>query len=291
MTTEATADDLEMHSETLNAFEQSEEEEQSGERPSEEGPSEKGQSEEDSSKPSTKSRLASKRFQDDSENLLDEQLSLLEIESERQVSQNNVKFGLPSMLEVPRTGKEDGKRTTPSAFRRFHNASCALCDELIRSERWMCKDCPAWNVCGMCIKMVMCDHEVHPQHTLIRIMLPIDVVQTMPRYWDIREQRYVPSMEPILHTGDTCSVCEQSIIGIRYECAVKACRFKGVLFCQDCEALPLNEHPRTHPLLKYKASVEDSIDIGASKLHGTVKETSGTRKVRRKKQKHKDFQI
>lgn len=153
----------------------------------------------------------------------------------------------------------------PNPYARDHEVSCQLCDEKIWGDRWMCKECPTWNLCERCINLALVDNEVHPGHTMVRILQPYDVVRLVPTQVQRRSKLFMPLLEIQLHPDETCSTCESSIIGVRYECAVRECRRKHVVFCQDCEARPINAHPPSHPLIKYKMRKKDSMKVDSMK--------------------------
>jgi hypothetical protein len=184
------------------------------------------------------------------------------LETDTQESKNSK----PAKLEtsVNQRGKAKGSaRTDGQPHSRAHDATCQLCMERIRGERWMCKDCPAWNLCQMCILLALSDNDVHPGHTIVRVMQPHDVVRLVSTQIVRDSKLYMPAFEPCIHPDETCSICDSSIIGVRYECGVRECRSIGMVFCQDCEARPINAHPPSHPLIKFKKPKKDSVEVNA----------------------------
>lgn len=177
--------------------------------------------------------------------------------------------------EADQAGVKDPpeRASTPKAARRRrHETNCELCGEQICGERWACKECPAWNLCSMCINLALCDNEVHPGHTLMRVLQPYDVIQLAPKLWEPVLGCYIPTPPPVIHTDAVCTNCDRSVLGALYECAVADCRKEGVLLCQDCEALPINGHPPSHPLIKYKFTRPSSKKIAISTSQATPKE-------------------
>ncbi|UZJ57532.1 hypothetical protein CBS101457_006852 [Exobasidium rhododendri] len=140
-----------------------------------------------------------------------------------------------------------------------HGVNCQLCSEEIRGIRWMCHECPCWNVCEECFE-ITAESEVHPVHTFIRVSSSFDVFKLQSKASfnakggkiDIRSSNGIIDDTPVIHMDVKCHSCGGTIIGARYDCASILCRFSLVSFCQDCEALPINCHPATHPLIKYK---------------------------------------
>ncbi|KAJ5692117.1 Zinc finger ZZ-type [Penicillium macrosclerotiorum] len=120
-----------------------------------------------------------------------------------------------------------------------HAAICDGCDKRILGARHKCQSCPDWDYCSNCLATASQDH---PGHRFV------------PIYEAIEEQ--VPEFE--IHYGIFCDgpLCKdkpaQSYIKrVRYKCAV----CDDVDFCANCEAHPLNDHNRTHPLIKFKTPV------------------------------------
>ncbi|KAJ5885283.1 Zinc finger ZZ-type [Penicillium taxi] len=124
--------------------------------------------------------------------------------------------------------------------RKFeHPAICDGCEKSIVGTRNKCLACPDWDYCSKCIENAS---QTHPGHRFA------------PIYEALAEQR----QELDIHYGIFCDgpLCKdkpaQSYInGIRYKCAVCA----DVDFCASCEALPIDHHNRTHPLVKFKTPV------------------------------------
>jgi hypothetical protein len=48
--------------------------------------------------------------------------------------------------------------------------------------------------------------------------------------------------------------CDQRVLGVRYKCAHPDC--PDFDLCENCEADPENDHPESHPLMKFKVSLE-----------------------------------
>lgn len=72
--------------------------------------------------------------------------------------------------------------------------------------------------------------------------------------------------------GPLCKEINTYIKGDRYKCAV--CHDTD--FCAKCEALPLNRHNRTHPLIKFKSPVRNvSVTTLGEKENGEVMCTMG----------------
>ena len=136
-----------------------------------------------------------------------------------------------------------------------HGVVCQLCSEEVRGIRWICKECPNWNVCETCFE-ITAEEQVHPIHTFIRTLSPADIFRVLPDPFTLRVGRvgkkHWPAPEPRVHLDIQCHNCEGSIVGVRYDCGAVACQGLPRSFCQDCEALPLNCHPPSHPLIKYK---------------------------------------
>lgn len=105
--------------------------------------------------------------------------------------------------------------------------------------RHKCLSCPDWDFCPDC---VLHAGQNHPGHRFVPIY---EHIGYQPR-------------EFAMHYGIFCdgSLCKDKpaqsyITGIRYKCAV----CDDVDFCANCEALPTNDHNRTHPLIKFKTPV------------------------------------
>ncbi|KAF2773768.1 hypothetical protein EJ03DRAFT_323150 [Teratosphaeria nubilosa] len=137
-----------------------------------------------------------------------------------------------------------------------HNAICDGCDKKIYGVRHKCLNCPDWDYCGDCISEA---RNSHPRHRFAAIYEPLpDQVQPAVRHYGI------------YCDGPLCmSKSDQSYItGVRYKCAV--CHDTD--FCASCEALPLNHHNRTHPLIKFKTPVRNvSITTENEDLRGNVR--------------------
>ena len=76
----------------------------------------------------------------------------------------------------------------------------------------------------------------------------------MPLYGQfVGARRTVESHQGIYCDGELCHGKTTYIVGDRYKCTV--CHDTD--FCASCEALPLNKHNRTHPLIKFKTPVRN----------------------------------
>ncbi|KAL8653555.1 MAG: hypothetical protein Q9210_002037 [Variospora velana] len=120
-----------------------------------------------------------------------------------------------------------------------HQAFCDGCDKQIYGTRHKCLNCPDWDYCSKCIKGAKTSH---PGHRFIQAHEPIPMVRTR-----------APVHSNIHCDGPLCKDNKQYIMGDRYKCAV--CHDTD--FCAKCEALPVNRHNRTHPLIKFKSPVRN----------------------------------
>lgn len=144
-----------------------------------------------------------------------------------------------------------------------HNAICDGCNKKVYGIRHKCLNCPDWDFCNDCIKDA---RHTHPRHRFAAIYQPIPDQQ----------------MPLVRHFGIYCDgpLCnnkaDQSYItGVRYKCAV--CHDTD--YCASCEALPGNQHNRTHPLIKFKTPVRNvSITTENEDLRGNVR-TMGDRRA------------
>ncbi|KAI0363146.1 hypothetical protein BV20DRAFT_975992 [Pilatotrama ljubarskyi] len=116
-----------------------------------------------------------------------------------------------------------------------HNATCNLCDSRIRGDRFKCLDCPDYDLCQLCYKIVK---EQHPGHGFVKVSEPAILM--------IRNRANDP-----VHNA-SCNVCGNRIIGVRYKCMSESC--PDFDLCESCEAHPIPLHPATHPLLKVKTA-------------------------------------
>ncbi|GJJ13207.1 hypothetical protein Clacol_007458 [Clathrus columnatus] len=114
-----------------------------------------------------------------------------------------------------------------------HHALCDLCGSRITGDRFKCVNCPDFDTCLSCFSITS---EQHPGHTFVKIREQEDLV--------VRTKS-----SPVYHFA-TCDVCRKHIVGVRYKCMHPDC--PDFDLCQTCEALPFNQHPDTHPMLKLK---------------------------------------
>ncbi|KAL8862597.1 MAG: hypothetical protein Q9178_001095 [Gyalolechia marmorata] len=120
-----------------------------------------------------------------------------------------------------------------------HFAICDGCDKDIYGTRHKCLNCPDWDFCSACIKSARTSH---PGHRFIPLNEPIPFASHRgPVHYNINCD------------GPLCKDVKTYIVGDRYKCAV--CH--DVDFCAKCEALPMNRHNRTHPLIKFKSPVRN----------------------------------
>ncbi|KAI9784273.1 MAG: hypothetical protein M1839_002334 [Geoglossum umbratile] len=122
-----------------------------------------------------------------------------------------------------------------------HYAICDGCDKPIYGVRHKCLNCPDWDYCSECIVNA---RYIHPSHRFVPIYEPIKTPATCTGR----------------HYGIYCDgpLCKNKnartyIVGDRYKCAV--CHDTD--FCANCEASPINDHNRTHPLIKLKTPVKN----------------------------------
>ena len=120
-----------------------------------------------------------------------------------------------------------------------HEAVCDGCDASIVGVRYKCLTCPDFDYCATCLCVA---NEVHPGH----------------RFAPIYEQLGMLSARKEQHRGIYCDgpICmararKTYIKGDRYKCAI--CHDTD--FCANCEALPINPHNKTHPLIKLRTPV------------------------------------
>ncbi|KAI9056980.1 hypothetical protein FKP32DRAFT_1661460 [Trametes sanguinea] len=114
-----------------------------------------------------------------------------------------------------------------------HNALCNLCDSRIRGDRFKCLDCPDYDLCQLCYKIV---HDQHPGHGFVKVSEPAILM--------LRNR----ANDAVHHAS--CDVCGNRITGVRYKCMHETCQDFDM--CEFCEALPIPVHPINHPLLKLK---------------------------------------
>ncbi|KAL7938930.1 hypothetical protein V8C35DRAFT_289636 [Trichoderma chlorosporum] len=124
-----------------------------------------------------------------------------------------------------------------------HHAICDGCDKYITGVRHKCLDCPDWDYCSDCIPNAA---SVHANHRFA------------PIYEPLADLHACAAAQPV-HMGICCDgpLCSNAqgyptyIRGVRYKCAV--CH--DLDFCASCEAIPANDHNKTHPLIKFKTPV------------------------------------
>ncbi|KAL1865276.1 hypothetical protein Plec18167_009471 [Paecilomyces lecythidis] len=118
-----------------------------------------------------------------------------------------------------------------------HAAVCDGCDKRILGVRHKCLTCPDWDYCWECVKEAPMNH---PGHRFV------------PIYGAIAEPSTSQEVHYVFCDGPLCKNKPATYItGVRYKCAV--CHDTD--FCAACEALPTNNHNRTHPLIKFKTPV------------------------------------
>lgn len=116
-----------------------------------------------------------------------------------------------------------------------HNASCNACLNLIKGLRYKCFQCPDFDLCSSC-------HEKKQpgfhDHDFAKLIEPLEsLTREKPRV--IHRGVYCD--------GPRCRSRYMAIDGVRYKCLV--CPHSYDL-CANCEALPSNNHPRDHPMVK-----------------------------------------
>jgi len=146
-----------------------------------------------------------------------------------------------------------------------HNAICDGCDQVssivhidgrsptnhrqyIFGVRHKCLDCPDWDYCATCVPNA---YFVHPEHRFVPIYEPLFDVASVVRSYQTKARHH-----GIYCDGPLCNANgnPQSIIqGDRYKCAV--CHDFDL--CANCEASPINDHNKTHPLIKFKTAVRN----------------------------------
>ncbi|KII93409.1 hypothetical protein PLICRDRAFT_35617 [Plicaturopsis crispa FD-325 SS-3] len=115
-----------------------------------------------------------------------------------------------------------------------HNASCDMCGNRIRGDRYKCLNCPDYDTCASCFAITS---EQHPGHGFVIIRKADDLLV-----------RNLLSLDKV-HFA-TCNECNQRICGSRYKCMHADCPDYDL--CQNCEALPIPVHPPRHPMLKLR---------------------------------------
>lgn len=119
-----------------------------------------------------------------------------------------------------------------------HPAICDGCDQRIVGVRNKCLQCPDFDFCSYCIVTA---EGSHPGH----------------RFAPLSSSQSVCPESSVVHYGIICDgpLCvnqkiRQPISGDRYKCSVCG----DLDFCASCEAHPLNQHDKNHPMIKLKTS-------------------------------------
>ncbi|KAG6919025.1 hypothetical protein DXG01_009735 [Tephrocybe rancida] len=99
-------------------------------------------------------------------------------------------------------------------------------------HRRICVDCPDFDLCTPITE------EQHPYHSFVKISKEEDFIT--------RERAPSP------HHFARCDACSKFIEGVRYKCMHRDC--PDFDLCERCEALPIPQHPDTHPLLKMRSA-------------------------------------
>ncbi|KAK9459366.1 uncharacterized protein V1516DRAFT_512607 [Lipomyces oligophaga] len=121
-----------------------------------------------------------------------------------------------------------------------HSAICDACDKPIRSgSRFRCLDCPDYDLCSSCYAAV---HTVHPTHGFVQINNPQHYIRSTAK----KAMHY-----GVLCDGPSCVNATSCIVGVRYKCAI----CPDFDLCESCEALPLNTHNITHPMIKMRTPI------------------------------------
>ncbi|KAJ8488127.1 hypothetical protein ONZ51_g3759 [Trametes cubensis] len=139
-------------------------------------------------------------------------------------------------LQPPRhsaSGENTARVHTRDVEPVVHNAKCNLCDSRIRGDRFKCLNCPDYDLCQLCYKIV---NDQHPGHGFVKVGEPAILM--------LRNR----ANDAVHHAS--CDACGGRIIGVRYKCMHESC--SDFDLCESCEALPIPVHPTNHPLLKLK---------------------------------------
>lgn len=136
-------------------------------------------------------------------------------------------------------GEVQAKNLPVAPFR--HRALCDGCDKRIVGDRHKCLACPDFDYCSACIKT---SHQTHPGHGFV------PVYAALPVAVESHEFHHNIYCDGPLCRNKSTATC---IVGVRYKCAI--CHDTD--FCQACEALPTNQHNRTHPLIKFQTGVRN----------------------------------
>ncbi|CAK9782505.1 unnamed protein product [Cutaneotrichosporon oleaginosum] len=141
----------------------------------------------------------------------------------------------PGLEERIKFGGTTSSRAPHQSSR--HPATCDICNELIVGVRWKCLNCPDWDCCSACSKLIP---SVHPDHSFVKLHKPTDYV--MNAAWDAKNDVHHPYV--------VCDGCNMTIRGPRFKCMHPDCPDYDL--CVKCEAAPVPIHPESHPMLKTK---------------------------------------
>lgn len=141
----------------------------------------------------------------------------------------------PGLEERIKFGGTTSSRAPHQSSR--HPATCDICNEVIVGVRWKCLNCPDWDCCSACSKLVP---NVHPDHSFVKLHKPTDFV--MNAAWDAKNEVHHPFV--------VCDGCNMTIRGPRFKCMHPDCPDYDL--CVKCEAAPVPIHPESHPMLKTK---------------------------------------
>ncbi|KAK9477742.1 hypothetical protein V1514DRAFT_363619 [Lipomyces japonicus] len=123
-----------------------------------------------------------------------------------------------------------------------HCAWCDGCNKTIRGTRHKCVHCPDFDYCSDCFANVA---TTHPGHNFVEINVPVKYYRATTVQSSIEN---VTRHFGVLCDGPVCVNQKNCIIGVRYKCAV----CPDYDLCENCEALPLLNHDRSHPLIKLR---------------------------------------
>ncbi|BEJ17877.1 hypothetical protein CspHIS471_0701450 [Cutaneotrichosporon sp. HIS471] len=141
----------------------------------------------------------------------------------------------PGLEERIKFGGSTSSRAPHQSSR--HPATCDICNEVIVGVRFKCLNCPDWDCCSACSKLIP---NVHPDHSFVKLHKSTDYV--MNAAWDAKNDVHHPYV--------VCDGCNLTIRGPRFKCMHPDCPDYDL--CVKCEVAPVPVHPESHPMLKTK---------------------------------------
>jgi serine/threonine protein kinase len=155
--------------------------------------------------------------------------------------------------EINKTGKES-----------HEGISCNYCRKSdFIDYRYKCLECDDYDLCSDCFEKRRVNYSHEIGHKLVRYDEPDILFGSRLDYDEVNLNKFKQLFKDVIHEGIKCSICNESIKGLRYKCDICI----DFNCCEKCSNYSHGRHfHKTHPLLAIGITQSCRVDYDKIKL-------------------------